>query len=135
MSAVVRENKSLESVSDKLPRACGRHYAVIQRLSVAEEVLPFPVDLGCSGTFIPAISYPENPGTPPILLQPPLGRRVDVTKPDLFVGLYWRSKNHFACWESGSLVLTQHCESEAVETNKSSLEDTAKDPKNLCLSF
>lgn len=74
MSAVVKENKSLESASDKLPRACGRHYAVIQRLSVAEEVLPFPVDLGCSGTFIPAISYPENPGTPPILLQPPLGR-------------------------------------------------------------
>lgn len=52
-------------------------------------------------------------------------------KLDLFVGLYYGSKNHFAYWESGSLVLAQHCESEAVETNTSSLEDTAKGLVNL----
>lgn len=44
---------------------------------MAEEVLPFPADLGCSGTFTHATSYPENLGTPLFLPQPLLARSED----------------------------------------------------------
>lgn len=87
------------------------------QLICGEGVLPFPVDSGCSGTFTPAMFYPEKLGVSPLLLQPPLSRRIDTMKPGLFGGLYWGRKNHSVHGENSSLILTQFCESKVVETN------------------
>lgn len=83
---------------------------------MAKEALPFPVDSGCSGTFIPATSYPGNLGISFFLPSPRIAEmRRDTMKPDLFGGLYWGSKNRFAHWERSSLILAQPCESEVME--------------------
>lgn len=133
MAAMVREKNSPEPVPEELLLECGRPCAAIKRLSVAEEVLPFPVRPGCSGTFTPVTVYAGNLGTSPFLPSPLLAdMRRDITKPGLFGGLCCGRKKHFAHWQSSSdsdpALWVWGC------GGTSSLEDTAKGPVSLWVS-